>query len=410
MLKWIELTNFKSFESQRIDLSPFTLLIGANASGKSNLFDAIRVLQGLASDLSLADVLGGKLDGGRQVWPGIRGGGAEIIKKGATEATISTGWILDGIDIEHSVTFTVNEQPHISKERLWAKGHGDYLFDTHAPTLGSSAGLSAGGAINVAVKAKRIGGGGRSATTTLSSLRGILRQIRPVDRIYPEVLNFSQKLSIMMSDATFLDITPSKMRGYTSIQMAELGAEGENISSVLFRLCNESDESRQALLEWLTDLCAPELHGIDFIKTDLNDVILQFVESDGEKISARSLSDGTLRFLGEVVALLTAPHGSTLFVEEIENGLHPARSYLLADLYERMTRERGIQVIATTHSPKLLESLSEQTLKQAVIFARTTDRKGTVTSALGNLPEFHEVNARRGIDYLFTTRWLERSL
>src|SRR5262245_18065296 len=50
MLKRIELTNFKSFARQGVELAPFTLLVGPNASGKSNLLDALRFLQGTALD------------------------------------------------------------------------------------------------------------------------------------------------------------------------------------------------------------------------------------------------------------------------------------------------------------------------------------------------------------------------
>ena len=49
MLTRIEIDGFKTFESARLDVSPFLVLLGPNASGKSNLFDAIRFLSQLAS-------------------------------------------------------------------------------------------------------------------------------------------------------------------------------------------------------------------------------------------------------------------------------------------------------------------------------------------------------------------------
>jgi AAA15 family ATPase/GTPase len=49
MLTRIEIDGFKSFENFSLDLSPFVVILGPNASGKSNLFDAIQFLSNLAS-------------------------------------------------------------------------------------------------------------------------------------------------------------------------------------------------------------------------------------------------------------------------------------------------------------------------------------------------------------------------
>src|SRR5271168_644407 len=48
MLTRIEIDGFKTFEGFSLDLQPFTAIVGPNASGKSNLFDALRFLSLLA--------------------------------------------------------------------------------------------------------------------------------------------------------------------------------------------------------------------------------------------------------------------------------------------------------------------------------------------------------------------------
>nr|QQZ49753.1 AAA family ATPase [Phenylobacterium glaciei] len=48
MLTRIEIDGFKTFEHFSLDLQPFTAIVGPNASGKSNLFDALRFLSLLA--------------------------------------------------------------------------------------------------------------------------------------------------------------------------------------------------------------------------------------------------------------------------------------------------------------------------------------------------------------------------
>jgi hypothetical protein len=77
---------------------------------------------------------------------------------------------------------------------------------------------------------------------------------------------------------------------------------------------------------------------------------------------------------------------------------------------ESVTRERGIQIIATTHSPVILQGLSQQTLRDSLVFGRVSEHEGTRVRRLGDLPRFDEVAQSRSIDELFTTSWLERAL
>lgn len=57
MLRAATVSNFKSFEDATLFLAPLTLLIGANASGKSNAIEALQLLSWLASGRRLGDVL-----------------------------------------------------------------------------------------------------------------------------------------------------------------------------------------------------------------------------------------------------------------------------------------------------------------------------------------------------------------
>jgi hypothetical protein len=54
--------------------------------------------------------------------------------------------------------------------------------------------------------------------------------------------------------------------------------------------------------------------------------------------------------------------------------------------------------------------LSPETLKAAVVFGRHPDVEGTVMRRLGDLPNFEEIENKRGVEYLFTTGWLEHAL
>ena len=76
MISELRIRNFKSLESVDLKLGHFNLLVGANASGKSNFLDALRFLQGMSQrGLSIDEILDGKPpSSARERWPGIRGG------------------------------------------------------------------------------------------------------------------------------------------------------------------------------------------------------------------------------------------------------------------------------------------------------------------------------------------------
>lgn len=117
-----------------------------------------------------------------------------------------------------------------------------------------------------------------------------------------------------------------------------------------------------------------------------------------------------MRFLGIVAAVLTAKEGSLLIFEEPDIGLHSARIHLLAELLEQVTKQRGIQVIATTHSPVLLAHLSPEALENVIAFDRDPVTGNTVCSRVGELPNFATLAKSKERDHLISTGWLERAL
>ena len=113
MLTRLRLQDFKSFADQEIVLSPMTVLVGANASGKSNLLDAIRFLQGL-DRYGVVGGLNGEMANGRQTWPGIRGGTVEAARGRRDRFTITVDWDDDRgawgqrvlVNLQHSSAFS----------------------------------------------------------------------------------------------------------------------------------------------------------------------------------------------------------------------------------------------------------------------------------------------------------------
>jgi energy-coupling factor transporter ATP-binding protein EcfA2 len=89
MISELKIRNFKSLESVDLKLGSFNLLIGANASGKSNLLDALRLLQGVGSGLSIDEILDGKPPSDASArWPGIRGGSKSVAFKRSDASSV----------------------------------------------------------------------------------------------------------------------------------------------------------------------------------------------------------------------------------------------------------------------------------------------------------------------------------
>jgi hypothetical protein len=318
---------------------------------------------------------------------------------------LSSSWRHGDETITHRITSVGGEHPLVVSEALTSDTIVPYLFDTEAGALGGKAGLD-GSNLRVAVKRQ---GKGNSVVQVHAASRSVLGQLSGGPGVAKAALERRDLVVAAMRAAYFLDITPARMRDYTPKGADFVGLTGERVSAVAWAICQDAG-AKADLVDWLTELCAPELVDIDFSTTDLGDVMIVLVEKGGRRIPARSLSDGTLRFLGELIALRTAPPGSMLLMEEIENGLHPTRAHLLVEAMEVATQARGVQVIATTHSPLVLNALSRTALRQAILVARPPDSAGTILRPLGELPEFDAVVERRGVDRLLASGWLERAL
>ncbi|AKF04653.1 AAA family ATPase [Sandaracinus amylolyticus] len=408
MLTTLALEGWKSFGALvELPLARTTLLVGPNASGKSNVLDAIRFLQGIALDLPLTDVLRGSWDGGRQVWPGIRGAEVEAAHVGAGRFTLGTAWSDASSKIEHGVCVQTRPEVALAEEALFdGDGRVRYWFDTHAKTLGERKGLQAGGAIAVAIRAT--GAGGRNVSATYSASRSLLGQIEITERVDPRVVENARAVRARLRGITHVEIHPQLMRDPAPLHWKQMGASGEHVAAVLHSM---SDAQRADLVDWISELCAPRVGAIDFdVVESVREVYFFLREQSGARISARSLSDGTLRFLGILVALLTAPEGSLIVLEEPDVGLHPARVHLLAEILESVPRERNIQVLATTHSPILLAHLSDEVLANVIAFDRDPSTGWSIAKRVGTLPHYPLLRDSEQRDHLIATGWLERAL
>jgi hypothetical protein len=139
MITRLHLQDFKNFHDVTLHLGPLTILLGANASGKSNLRDGLRFLHGVARGYTLADTMGGKYgEGGELQWRGLRGGTAEAARHGASTFTMTAELETVGVRpglLPTAYTYTIavetgrNGRPRLIREALYVEGR--MLYDSH---------------------------------------------------------------------------------------------------------------------------------------------------------------------------------------------------------------------------------------------------------------------------------------
>ena len=139
-------------------------------------------------------------------------------------------------------------------------------------------------------------------------------------------------------------------------------------------------------------------------------VQLVITERSGKKLSAYSISDGTLRFLAMLGALLSEDPTLLYFFEEIDNGIHPSRLRVLVELFEEQTRKGVTRVVTTSHSPDLLSIVSEKTFDHMSVVCRLEDTSDAIIRRVSRIPNAAEMRKTQGLGRLHASGWMEDAL
>ena len=406
MITSVRLVNFKNFADETLKVGPFTVIVGANASGKSNIRDAFRFLHGIGRGYTLAEILGGKYGpGGQMEWAGIREAPNEIARfqqlypYESAAFGVHTELNLEGEKVFYwiKVGFNPNTGFVVLEEELKTE-----TWSIYATKKVSDSRLE--------LFTEENGDQG----VEVSSLQPALMMVAPALMSSQEFRKSGKgqtaKLSLeALGNMRFLEPSPQRMREPSVPGAAILGDGGENLPTVLEGICGDAQQGRN-LMSWLQELTPMDVKDFDFPRDPSGRVHLQIVERNGRKVSAYSASDGTLRFLGILAALLNANEGGLYFFEEIDNGIHPNRLWLLLDFIERQTAKGGVQVITTTHSPALLSWIRDETFENTSVVYRYEHWADSVIRPIAGLYNLRELCKSQGLGRLFTGGWLETAM
>lgn len=413
MITQIDLRDFKSFSNATVRFGDLTMLIGANASGKSNLRDALRFLHGVGLANSLAEIIGPKYgEGGILQWRGIRGGVREITRFAAHRFGVGASVRSVHGELHYWITVEIGDKalgPQVVEEHLYA--NGEMVFDSSPDDDPIT---DQGPSHELRVRLPR-GGRHRKHGQVLSvtASRPAVTQIARHDRAPGPQAAVCKSLQSFLSSIRFLDLDPEAMRQASQPGQTILGDRGENLSSVLQGLCQD-ESMKAALMQWIQALTPLDAADLKFPQDHSGQVLVHLVEGEDRLISANSASDGTLRFLALIAALLSNDSGQVYVFEELDNGIHPARLSLLLQLLEQACSKPKHQVIATTHQviatthhPSLLAFLSPEARDAALVVTRRESDGASAITRVMDLPSIREVMESESLGQLHEAGWFE---
>ncbi|MFC5380087.1 AAA family ATPase [Aquipuribacter nitratireducens] len=330
-IRRVRLTHYRSIKSCDVGLGDLMVLVGPNGSGKSNFLDALRF-----TAQSLRDNLDNAL---RE-----RGGVTEVRRR-------STG---------HPTHFTI----HLDFE--WGSGAGHYSFSVGARRNGGyevtrescHVSTAAFGSDKSYFELKR-----RGADVEIASSEYRIPAVT-ADRLLLVALSGSEPFSTVfhgLAGVNVFNINPDAIRTPQKPGPGDLLLrDGANLASVLDQLSRE-EPRRKAVIEQYLSTVVDGIVSADRRTIDAWETVefRQRVRGSAAPwdFTASSMSDGTLRVLGILTAVLGASSRLTspVGVEEPETALHPRAAGLLLDAMREAADTR--QVLVTTHSPELIDGL-----------------------------------------------------
>lgn len=376
----LKIKNFKSISSADINFEPLTMLVGANASGKSNLINVFRFISNIATvgiDNAIA------LQGGMPYLANASLPKGTPIEIAFTLDLSNEGWIrspehrTNGMEIK-KIDYHFVIQPNL-------KGSG-YHIVADALTLTFDW-------VNVDLTAKRenrytpiglqytLTAEKKNAKSSIQLSHSFVPADKADDkiqkiveeditpRVFARLCNEDKKelmlyrISMLLpahfSENTFIrifDFDPRELKKSSSMaSMRILEENGSNIASVLNSILRTKEKRKK-----LTTLLNEFLPFIESISIE-NNFDKSFSYKVQEKFSNRAfhanfLSDGTVSLLAIIIALYFEDMSNIIILEEPERNIHPKLLSNLLASAEDVSGEK--QVVITTHNPEFLKHIN----------------------------------------------------
>ena len=342
----IRLDNVLSYgpDSGELPMEPLNVLIGPNASGKSNLIEIIALLASTPRDLQHRIRLGG---GAREwIWKGSEQPGISTI-----EVIVESIWE----PIKYRLSFTENAHRFVLVDEVIKQATPPldsslpdyyYRYQSGKPT------------INLLSKLDNESGLKRYVSdlppeeidiesSILSQRRGASPELTYLADYFAGI-SFYPKLNFPISE-------PPRQPGRVDSSRSFLSELGHNLSAVLSNLLKEPDMKSDIMLKMKEFY--PNINDIVFDSTE-NSIQMYLQENSlSQAIPTTKMSDGSLHYLCLLAVLCHPDPPPVICIENPEAGLHPDIIIEVADLL--VDASKRSQLFVTTHSDVLVDALTE---------------------------------------------------
>ncbi len=320
-IEQLRLRNFRPYLDACLSFEDFTVLIGQNGVGKSTLREALEIMRDALTD-SLNNALSRR--GGLEYW--IRQSGKESEKN----LSLATQLRFESGDDRLRAVYGF--------ELLLTEGGGYRIFQEH-----------------LTFSTDRIPHFHREGDQLQTSLSLPELPLAPDQLAFPLLAGSHPFWKACLGEIKGVSayiFSPERMRQETTaLDQSRLASDGQNAANVL-----EGLKNHRSTVKILTDrLCTviPGIHRV-FTESFRGRRILRF-EQNGERmvrLDATQVSDGTLRILGILLAIYQQPPPTLIFLEELEDSIHPEAFTTITEAIEEAAEQT--QIVITSHSPVAL--------------------------------------------------------
>lgn len=359
----LHLKNMLSFRDTEFHIGPMNILIGPNASGKSNLIETLALLQAIPNDLAGFFRRNGPiLD---WIW---KGDAALGINSDSAEILAALDNPTGMRDAEKKLTYDLqlaanNNRLQVIGEKLenirpyetyQSNPYYYFLVENGYGRISTRRSYDDGRSDNQGESKDELPT--RLTPENFSPTHSVMSQIRdPVN--FPVLTQTARRLSDMRLYRNW-DMgrdSPARKPQATDDETDFLDEDFKNLALVI------SDLQTRGLETFIDSNINRFYQSYESLRYRVHGGTIQLVANEtgmGSAIPATRLSDGTMRFIA-LLAILCHPQPPELIcIEEPELALHPDAMPLLADLLRRAS-ERS-QVVITTHSPDLVDQFTSE--------------------------------------------------
>ena len=399
MITYIKINGFKSFHNFEMTFTPLTIIAGTNASGKSNLFDALKLLSKLAETDNIKKAFTREQRGEfvelfTQYDEGKYAEEMSFVVEMLVNKTVRDAWGnssslkytrlryelairrftndfgLDDIEVIHENLVNLKQKPNHKDKHLEDKWihiiPKDQREQWRPKVVTGKRGIpyinttQENGILTVEVPQDGTTGNKRRFPLKNAS-RTVLSSFDTVD--FPHVLAAKEE----MKSWRFLQLNPEDLRKPTSKSTGndQISESGENLAAALNRIKTNNHFLLAEITRKLQSFIPNFIDVMVFDDKENKQYLIKLLDKDKKEYTSRVLSEGTLRVLALCILEHDDLHTGLLCFEEPENGIHPARIDTMAALLKDLSTDFSDesfplrQVIVNTHSPFLVKRVEK---------------------------------------------------